>query len=498
MTASKIFLYFCLSFTIGVFFNSIIKIPQLLTLGFLIAALVLISVLWKYKNLVILGFCIIFLVLVIWRHQSAEAQISNNKLQIYNDKEQNITLIGIITTEPDIKEKTQTLTMKSEQLTIDTSETNISGKVLISAWKYPEYEYGDKLKITGKLKTPAEDINGFNYRNYLLKDGVYSVMAWPKIELIEKNQGNIIYKYLFSFKNKLKESVNLVMAPPQSGLLEALFFGDEGNISKEWKDKFNLTGTRHITAVSGMNITIISALILNFLLFLGLWRSQAFYISVILLILYILMIGAPASAVRAGIMGCLFLTAQHFGRMSSASRAIVFASTSMLFLNPLLLRLDVGFQLSFLAMMGLVYLQPIFLDFFKKIPNIFQLRYALAATISAQIFTLPILIYNFGRIPITSPLTNILIVPFLSIITILGFIFSFLGMIFHALGLVLSWPAWLLLTYILKVIDLFSKIPFVSITLSNIHWIWLAIFYLILGFMVWRFQKKQTLKFLQY
>jgi competence protein ComEC len=487
MTASKIFLYFCLAFVAGVFFDSLIKIPQIFLLGAIIFGLILISVLWRYKNLAIFGFCLLFLVLGIWRHQDVKAEIMNSDLRKLNDSEENITLEGVIGQEPSLKEKSIRLVVKNEQ-----------GKVLVTTSRYPEYQYGEKLKITGKLKTPAEDIEGFNYKEYLSKDGIYSEMSWPKIELLAKDQGNSVYKYLFAFKNKLEDGVNKVMSPPQSGLLEALFFGDEENISQAWKDKFNLTGTRHITAVSGMNITIISALILNFLILIGFWRKQAFYLAVILIILYILMIGAPASALRAGIMGLIFLSAQHFGRTSAASRAVVMASTFMLAQNPLLLRLDVGFQLSFLAILGLTYLQPIFSELFKKIPNTLQLRYTLAATISAQIFTLPILIYNFGRMPVTSALTNILIVPTLSFVTIFGFIFSLATIIFYPLGQILSWPAWLILTYIIKIIDFFSKISFATIEVKNVSWLWFVPFYLILAFIIWRFKEKQKLKFLNY
>jgi competence protein ComEC len=487
MTVSRIFLYFCLAFVAGVFFDSLVKIPQIFLLGATIFGLILISVFWRYKNLAIASFCLLFLILGIWRHQDAKAEITNSELRKLNDSGENITLEGVVSQEPSLKEKSIKLVIKNEQ-----------GKVLITASRYPEYQYGDKLKITGKLKTPAEDVEGFNYKEYLSKDGIYSEMSWPKIDFLAKDQGNLVYKYLFAFKNKLEDGVNKVMSPPQSGLLEALFFGDEENISQAWKDKFNLTGTRHITAVSGMNITIISALILNFLLLIGFWRKQAFYLAVILIILYILMIGAPASALRAGIMGLIFLSAQHFGRTSAASRATVMASTFMLAENPLLLRLDVGFQLSFLAIVGLIYLQPIFSELFKKIPNTLQLRYALAATISAQIFTLPILIYNFGRMPLTSALTNILIVPTLSFITIFGFIFSFAAIIFYPLGLVLSWPVWLLLTYVIKVIDFFSKISFATIEVKNVSWLWFIPFYLILALVIWRFAEKQKLKFLNY
>lgn len=212
------------------------------------------------------------------------------------------------------------------------------------------------------------------------------------------------------------------------------------------------------------------------------------------------MIGAPASAVRAGVMAGLFLIAQHFGRLSAASRTIVFASTFMLFLNPLLLRLDIGFQLSFLAMMGLIYLQPVFSDSLKKIPNpgFFPLRTTLSATLSAQVFTLPTLIYNFGYIPLISPITNILIVPFLAPITILIFIFGALGMIFWVFGWIFSWPTWLCLTYIVSIVDWFSKLPFASMSIKNVHWIFLIISYLILGLITWRLNEKQKLKFLNY
>jgi competence protein ComEC len=491
MTPSKIFLYFCLSFLGGIFLSSFFAPPPFFILGAgLILAILLISVFWQYKKLVIVGFCILFLVVGIWRHQEAELRTMNNELRNFNDSGKEITLIGIVFTEPDIKEDKLKLIIRPEK---------IDGKILVTTNRYPEYQYGDKLKITGKLVTPPV-FERFNYRDYLKKEGIYSMMNFPKIEVLNQNLGNPVYKLLFSFKNKFQETARNFISPPQEGILEALIFGEEGNISKEWKAKLNFTGTRHITAVSGMNITIIASLLLAFALSCGLWRQQAFYLSIFLLFLYILMIGAPPSAVRAGIMGGLFLTAQYFGRLSAASRTIVFAATFMLALNPLLLRLDLGFQLSFLAMMGMIYLQLIFLNFFKRIPNFkfFPLKTTLSTTLSAQVFTLPILIYNFGYIPLISPLINILIVPFLAPITILIFIFGILGMIFWGFGLILSWPTWFCLSYITEIIDFFSKISFASLRLENVPWIFLLISYLLLAIITWRLQESQKLKFLNY
>jgi competence protein ComEC len=210
------------------------------------------------------------------------------------------------------------------------------------------------------------------------------------------------------------------------------------------------------------------------------------------------MTGFQPSAVRAGIMGGLFLVGQYLGRMGVSSRSIVLAAALMLAHNPLLLKLDIGFQLSFLAILGIVYLAPIFQDWLKKIPAYFQLRNILTMTLSAQVFTLPILIYNFGYFSLVAPITNILIVPLLPFIMLSGFIFGFVGIIFQPLGWILSWPTWGLLTYLIEIIDWFSGFSLTYLTIGDIHWAWLIVSYLILGIMVWRLQEGRKLKFLQY
>lgn len=464
----------------------------------LIFGIFLILASWRYERLMFLGFCIVILVLGIWRHQSVLLKIEKSPLKSFLGEK--VAIVGIVDKEPDIREKIARLEIKIEKIKkINNPEENSSpelGKILITTIKYPEYEYGDELVIQGILKMP-DIFEGFNYKDYLSKDGIFSVMDFPEIEKAKGNFGNPSLKIIFSFKNKLKESLNRALPRPESAILEALLFGEEQNFSEDLKEKFNLTGTRHLAAVSGMNITIVSAILVSFLLLLGFWRQQAFYFAIIILISYILMVGAPASALRAGIMAILFLTAQHFGRLSNASRLIVFAATIILAFNPLLLKLDIGFQLSFLAIMGLIYFQPVFLELLKKIPHAFQLRNSLAATLSAQVFTFPILIYNFGQISLISPLANILILPIIPFVTIFGFIFSFVGIFFQSLGQILSWPVYMMINYIIKVISYFSKISWASLIFKNIHWAFILVFYLVLGFINWRIQEKQKLKFLK-
>jgi len=450
--------------------------------------------------MVIIGFCILFLIAGIWRHQIALLKIENNELRKFNDLNKEITLIGLVAAEPDIREKSQKLTIEIKQLNYyAVGSRKEKERVSATINRYPEYQYGDELKITGKLETPLE-FEDFNYKDYLKKDGIYSVMNFPKIELVEKNQGNFAYATILKFKNKLRESIYQNISPPQSSILGAMILGDKRKISEEWKNKLNVTGVRHITAVSGLHVTILTSILMTFLIGLGLWRQQAFYFAIILITLFIILTGFQSSAIRAGIMGSLFLFGQYLGRLSVSSRAIVFAGTIMLAQNPLLLRLDVGFQLSFLAVMGIIYLGPIFKDWLKFIPEekFINLRSILVMTLSAQIFTLPILIYNFGYISLIGPLTNLLIVPLLYWIMLFGFIFGLVGIVWQYLGWVFSFPVWLLLTYLVEVIDKFSKISWAFKTLENLHWIWLVILYLILALITWRLQERQKLKFLNY
>jgi len=497
MTASKIFLYFCLSFVGGIFLSSFFRFSRPLTLVFLILGFILISVLWRHKNIAVIGFCILFLVLGVWRQEKAELGIMNNELRTLNDLEQEIVLVGLVSVEPDIRDNHTKLTLGNVQLFGGKESVRfVEGKILVSTNKYPEYKYGDELKIKGLLKTP-QIFDEFSYKDYLAKDGIYSVVYYPDIELIQKNQGNFIFAEILDFKDKLREVVEQNLSPPESSILAAIILGDKRQISQEWKEKLNYAGLRHLTAISGMHVAILTVILMSFLIGLGFWRRHSFYFSIVLITFFIIMTGLQPSAIRAGIMGGLFLFAQHLGRMNVSFRAIVFAATLMLVHNPLLLKLDVGFQLSFLAMFGIIYFVPIFQFFLRKVPDFFQLKNIFVLTLSAQIFTLPILIYNFGYFSAVAPLTNILIVPFLPLIMGLGLIFVLSGIIWNFFGWFFSLPVWLLLAYLVKIVDWFSGFSFSAFVLE-ISWVWLLIFYLIAGVFIWRFNERQKLKFLKY
>lgn len=396
--------------------------------------------------------------------------------QAYLNKE--ITWQGQVVKEPDLQIDKINLKVQNKQF----------GYVLVSAELGTDFKYGDLIKLTGKILIP-KTYPDFDYRQYLAKDQISYVSYYPKIELLKRGQGNYLYTRLLDFKNKLRQIISKTLLPPQKSILAAFFLNDSQFLSDDLKLKLNITGTRHIIAISGMHMVIFAEILLFAALALGFWRQQAFYIVLAFLFLYIVMVGAPASAVRAGIMAFLLLLAQHMGRLNSAARAIIIAAALMLLLNPLLLKSDVGFQLSFMAVLGIIFIYPILSDFSDRWPNPFKLKDILIMTFAAQLAVWPLLAYHFGNISLISPLANLVIVPFSSFLMISAVVLSLTGLLSISLAKLIAWPVWFFLTLMLKLIDIFSALPLAYYKWSNFSWVYILIYYFILAIFIWRYKK---------
>lgn len=511
MTPSKALFCFCIALSLGVGLQSIVKIPLIILWGFLIAgiSLVVFSIFsphYTFRGLPwygIGGFCILFLALGVLRLQITEFSIENDPFKKLHDSGKKVFLIGRVAAEPDIRDSLQ-------RLRIDVN----GSAILVATVPYPEYQYLDKVNVTGQLKSPPR-LQNFNYKNYLLKEGIYSVMDFPTVELLpEKHEYNIFsyaYENILFLKSKLIFSVSSNFSPPQNFVINGVVFGKDNDWPRDLKEKFTYSGLSHITAVSGSNIVILIKILAILLLSIGLWRQQALWASVALVWLYIALVGFPASAVRAGIMGSILLLAEIFGRQNTSSRSIMLAGAFMILHNPFLLFYDVGFQLSFLASMGIIHVKPLidsFLGFrqesksksqfkviFKKV-FVFLLD-IVSITLSAQVLVLPILIYNFGKVSLISPMTNLLVLPIVPFLMVFGFISGILGIFSGFLGWVFALPCYTLIFYLLKVLDIFYQ-PWAVVHLKNISWILLLAYYPILGIGIFYLNRKLKPKFLGY
>lgn len=434
-------------------------------------------------------------VLGFWRFDAAWFETQNNDLAKLNGQTAEIS--GRIANDPVLSDSSQQIVLQPN---------GFAGKILVIAQRYPEYRYGDEIKFKAGLE-PPQAFNGFDYKNYLAKDGIYLTARYPEIELIGTGEGDLFFSGLLWIKHKLKEGVSRALPAPQNSLLVAILLGDQSGLNgcsaKELeadpdctkiKEKLNIAGLRHLAAVSGTHITIMAGIIAPFLIWLGWWRQKARWAALIFIWLFVAMIGLPASAVRAGIMGSLMILAQIIGRPGDILRLIAIAAAFMVWQNPLALRFDIGFQLSFLAVLGMCFLvRPIQakLKFIPEKPEF--LRSALAITLAAQIFTLPLLVYNFGYVSPYGLIANVLAEPIVPFVTIYGFVLAIAAAASSVLGYLLFFPMWLALSYLLAVTDIFSQLPGAKLNFE-INFIWLAISYIILAVFARRAQEAEKME----
>ncbi|MDF1498010.1 MAG: ComEC/Rec2 family competence protein [Patescibacteria group bacterium] len=485
MSKSKYFLLFCVAFICGIFFGSYYSTSiwiLLLIVGFCIS---LIFLFWKKEKVIILFLIIILFIFGLLRIESEKLNEIEN-LEIENLNNQEMLVRGVISEMPEIKNGKQKLILKN--IEIIGSKKDINGKVILYVDKYPEYNLLDEIEINGKLQIP-EDFDGFEYKNYLFSRGIYFVIYYPKIKVINTNEKDLYFQ-ISKFRKFSNNIIKKIFPQPQAGIVSAMTLGLKSDISSETLESFNRTGTRHIIAISGLHMTIVAVIFMYLLLAIGLRRSHAFYFAILGIVFFVALVGFPASAVRASVMGGLVLLAVKVGRLSNAGNAIIFAGVLMLLYDPNLLRFDTGFQLSFLAVLGIVYIFPKLDIIFEKYSNFLNIKAIFLITISAQIATLPIILNSFGSFSILSVFANIVVLPFVPTVMLGGFLVMVIGSANLFIAQILSFPIWLVLTFQIEVVKFFASFDFGYLSFERVS-IWtMIIYYGVLVFILLFYNKK--------
>lgn len=465
LTKSKIFVTILISFLLGVFlaplfrydFNTIIICIFFLAVFFIIY--------FKEKTLAVLAICgvVLFLGIIYFHWYNKKITPKNIPYDIET------TIVGVIDSEPDVRSN-------NIKLTIKVKEGKMSGqKILVTVARYPEYQYGDQLKIIGKLEKPGK-YEDFDYGQYLSRYEIFSIITHPTIvELISKNNGSQIYSALLHIKSKFKTAMENSLPEPAASLAEGLVVGAKGSFSQDLKDQMVQTGTTHIVVISGQNMEIIARFFVETTKYISPYFT--FVTGTLGLGIFTAISGASPSVVRAAILASLFLFARLVGRRKQVFNPLILTGFVMVLINPLILRYDIGFQLSFAAMFGLIFVSPIIDIVIKRWPTI--LREAISSTIGAQITTLPIILFNFGRLSIVAPVTNILILAVVPYAMLASFLVGFTGLILLPLGKLFGFIGWPVLEYIILIINYFSKVPYASIAVNFHNWHGVLIYYLI-------------------
>ena len=366
---------------------------------------------------------------------------------------------GIVVREPDIRESSQHLYIR---------ESETSALFLVTTNQYEEIQYGDKVSVRGALEVPEsfETDTGrtFDYSGYLKAKGVTEMISFGKVTVLETNLGNPIMSTLLGIKRMFMDALEASIPEPAVGLGEGLLLGVKRAIGEDLGALFRTVGIIHIVVLSGYNIMIVADSVMRFLELFFFPRTRLI-LGILTIILFTLLVGLSATVVRASIMAVLVLIARNTGRQYAVLRALCITGAVMLIHNPYLLAFDPGFELSFLATLGLILFSPLLEKRFTYVPETLGIRGYLATTMGTQLFVLPILLFSMGNLSLVSIVVNVLVLPMVPIAMFATFIVGLAGLVSTTIGVFVGFGAHLVLAYIIKVAELFALLPYASLTI---------------------------------
>ncbi len=327
---------------------------------------------------------------------------------------------GVILEEPVIGERVIRFPLRVEWSLVGDSAIASRGVVMLSLLRdslEKEYHYGDRLIFKNRAVAPASPYNPkqFDYRSYLRKKGIYqqALLGADDLQLVERNKGFALLHYALALRIQLRDKFKQQLSDGVSYQVStALVFGYRAALDAEVRDTFSHTGTIHILAVSGLHVGLLFYL-LNFILrFLDrLSAGKMLRLLLILLIIwgYVFLTGMAAAILRAGIMISFFILSECIGQQQNKLNSLFASAFCLLVAQPNML-FDLGFQLSYSAMLGIFTYYPLLKKSFKiaQVPLRKLADYCFIA-IAAQLFTAPWVIYYFQEFPNLFLLGNLLI-----------------------------------------------------------------------------------------
>ncbi len=401
-----------------------------------------------------------------------------------------VHITGVVVDYPDQRDQIVNLQIKSEYIRGKKDEpvVPIRGLLLAKAPVESKVSYGDRVLVVGFLKIPPED-EDFNYRKYLYRQGIDVYMSRAEVVVLEAGQGSVFLSAIFTLRTKAMDNIYRLWPDPEASLLAGILLGVESGISEAVQKAFRETGTTHIIAISGFNITIVAGFFSRFFSRIMDPRKGAFA-ALAGISIYTILVGADAAVVRAAVMGGLSIFAQQIGRRQHGLNAAALASLVMMLFNPQL-PWDVSFQLSLSATLGLIlYADPLSGWFLRFCSRFFSLEVAqkitqpvsefVLFTFAAQLTTLPVMIYHFHSFSLTTFLANPAILPVQPPIMVLGGLALILTLVWFPLGKLAGPLVYPFVLFTIRVVEWFSRLPIKSAYLGQVDIVWIIIFYTVL------------------
>ncbi len=434
-----------------------------------------------HTALFLIGLFCIAGVLGMFRLEYAEKQVSP-----YATLEgEKIELEVRIMREPEERETTT-------QLYVVPTDTNMgTERILVTADRFliqkQDIRYGDIVRIEGVVKKPkaftTDTGREFDYAGFLRAKGVVYTISFAEVTLVE--QYETMLGRLFVGKQMFLDALQDAVPEPAAGLGAGMLLGVKRALGEHLDTVFRETGIIHIVVLSGYNIMIVVEVLMCVLTFFFLPRMRM-VLGILGILIFALLVGPSATVIRASTMAILLLVARGAGRTYAVLRALMLAGVVMLLVNPYLLVHDPGFQLSFLATLGLILFSPHIETKLTFVPAWFGVRTLAAATLATQIIVLPLLLFHTGMVSFIAVITNMLVLPMVPYAMLLTFFTGIASMLSHTLGIGVGFVAYLSLEYIITIAEWCARVPFASVTLSTFPFWGMVVAYACIWFLYMR------------
>ena len=422
------------------------------------------------------------------RYQFSVPSFNAFHIAFYNDRDYDVLVTGTVAEPPDYRDNYTNLRLNVTSVDTGDAELPAEGLLLARVSNNLTFHYGEIVRLRGSLKTPPEN-EDFSYRDYLAAQHIHSYMSSAEVTVLPGRGGSPVYMALYDFKERALANIYRLFPDPESSLMAGILLGVDTGLTQELQQAFKNTGTAHIIAISGFNISIIAGLFITlFSRFVGPRRGTL--LAIIGIVFYTILVGGSAAVVRAAIMGSLALFAKQVGRRQAALNTLLAVAMFMCLWNPLYLW-DVGFQLSFFATLGLI----LYADPFSQFANGIITRYFptsaaekfaslfsefVLLTLAAQVTTIPIMAYHFQQISLVSFLANPFILPAQPAVMILGGLAVLLSLVWFPLGQIAAWVTWPFVIYTIRMVEVFDRVPHGTIFLGELSIWFVILFYVVL------------------
>lgn len=470
-----------ISFILGIVFSPLAKLdPGLVLLAAIVIFCVVVGCYLTARGNIPLVIIVLFFMLG-WFWARLDAVTIAEGLERYTGHF--VALEGMVTAEPQVRRGDVVYQLATQVVILGDRRVPAGGLVQVQVeGDGPVYSYGDYLQARGVLYLPRSPGNfgAFDYRAYLERRGITALMNVKKpgdVRVIGTGGGNAVVRLALRVKHRLTREAERMLDERQTAVLSGFLFGGSSGLDDNIQEVFNKTGVAHVLSVSGLHVGYVLAGVLFMAGVLNVPRRLTPVIALPVLVFYTVMTGAGPAVLRSAIMAMVVLVAVQLGRERDWPSALALAALLVLTGNPAALY-EIGFQLSFAATWGILYLGPPLVELLRGrwvLPG--WLALPLVVTCAAQLATLPLVLYYFNLLALVAPLANLILVPLVGLVMLFGFTGCVTGIVVTPLGEVINACTGLLIDIFLWLAGMISRLPGGSVYLATPPWYALFLWY---------------------